>query len=216
VRDVRPGIPHPFVRSSCWFTGSGAQLTNPGEAIDRPHTSVTGARNSPPPAGTTAPASARLRPKLSQLSTPPAGQSRGNVRRGFGYRRFANPGDGRVWARPLTVSQKARALGPDLHPALVYNRADAAAPIGRLVPAGHAAHRHGCTRNGSAAGTFTPRQAGVLTVATAEVPGAGFWEGTAAHPSGGPRSPRCSASRASSAPSSPGSPSTDWCPTRGR
>jgi polar amino acid transport system substrate-binding protein len=42
-----------------------------------------------------------------------------------------------------------------------------------------------CTGDSSAAGTFTPRQSGVLTVATAEVPSAGFWEGTAAHPSGG-------------------------------
>jgi polar amino acid transport system substrate-binding protein len=43
----------------------------------------------------------------------------------------------------------------------------------------------GCSGAGSAAGTFTPHRAGVLTVATAEVPSAGFWYGTAARPTGG-------------------------------
>lgn len=36
-----------------------------------------------------------------------------------------------------------------------------------------------------AAGTFTPRVAGTLTVATAQIPDPGFWEGTFAHPTGG-------------------------------
>jgi ABC-type amino acid transport substrate-binding protein len=36
-----------------------------------------------------------------------------------------------------------------------------------------------------AAGTFTPATPGVLTVATTDVPSPGFWEGTAAHPTGG-------------------------------
>jgi polar amino acid transport system substrate-binding protein len=36
-----------------------------------------------------------------------------------------------------------------------------------------------------AAGTFTPRVPGVLTVATSVVPSPGFWEGTASHPTGG-------------------------------
>lgn len=36
-----------------------------------------------------------------------------------------------------------------------------------------------------AAGTFTPRTPGTLTVATAQVPDPGFWTGTFAHPTGG-------------------------------
>lgn len=36
-----------------------------------------------------------------------------------------------------------------------------------------------------AAGTFTPRTPNVLTVATTDIPSAGFWEGTPAHVSGG-------------------------------
>src|SRR2546423_6202511 len=53
VREVRTGIPHALVRDSCWFTGNGgADLTTPGEAIDRPHASVTGARTSPTVVGT--------------------------------------------------------------------------------------------------------------------------------------------------------------------
>lgn len=36
-----------------------------------------------------------------------------------------------------------------------------------------------------AAGTFTPRTPGVLTVVTAEVPSPGFWEGSADHVTGG-------------------------------
>lgn len=43
----------------------------------------------------------------------------------------------------------------------------------------------GCSGAGAAAGTFTPRHAGVLTVATAEVPSPGFWNGTAQRPTGG-------------------------------
>ena len=42
------------------------------------------------------------------------------------------------------------------------------------------------TRSSSpAAGTFTPRVPGVLTVATSVVPSPGFWEGTASRPTGG-------------------------------
>jgi ABC-type amino acid transport substrate-binding protein len=36
-----------------------------------------------------------------------------------------------------------------------------------------------------AAGTFTPRTPGVLTVVTSAVPSPGFWVGTASHPTGG-------------------------------
>jgi polar amino acid transport system substrate-binding protein len=43
----------------------------------------------------------------------------------------------------------------------------------------------GCGSISGSAGTFTPMQPGVLTVATSAVPSAGFWEGTAAHPTGG-------------------------------
>ena len=42
----------------------------------------------------------------------------------------------------------------------------------------------GCGGSG-AAGTFTPRTPGTLTVATAQIPDPGFWSGTARHPSGG-------------------------------
>ncbi len=43
-----------------------------------------------------------------------------------------------------------------------------------------------CANAGNAAaGTFTPRVAGTLTVATAQIPDPGFWEGTFAHPTGG-------------------------------
>ncbi len=38
---------------------------------------------------------------------------------------------------------------------------------------------------GDAAGTFTPRTPGTLTVATAQIPDPGFWSGTARHPTGG-------------------------------
>jgi ABC-type amino acid transport substrate-binding protein len=43
----------------------------------------------------------------------------------------------------------------------------------------------GCGSISASAGKFTPAQPGVLTVATSVVPSAGFWEGTAQHPSGG-------------------------------
>jgi len=44
----------------------------------------------------------------------------------------------------------------------------------------------GCANTGNgAAGTFTPRVKGTLTVATAQIPDPGFWYGTFAHPSGG-------------------------------
>jgi polar amino acid transport system substrate-binding protein len=38
---------------------------------------------------------------------------------------------------------------------------------------------------GDAAGTFTPRTPGTLTVATAQIPDPGFWSGTPGHPVGG-------------------------------
>ncbi len=41
------------------------------------------------------------------------------------------------------------------------------------------------TKSGGAAGGFTPRVRGTLTVATAQIPDAGFWYGTFAHPTGG-------------------------------
>ena len=44
----------------------------------------------------------------------------------------------------------------------------------------------GCAGTSSgAAGSFTPRVRGTLTVATAQVPDPGFWSGTIAHPTGG-------------------------------
>ena len=43
----------------------------------------------------------------------------------------------------------------------------------------------GCGTISGSAGTFTPAQPNVLTVATSAVPSAGFWEGTPAHPTGG-------------------------------
>src|ERR1700689_4067537 len=44
----------------------------------------------------------------------------------------------------------------------------------------------GCANAGNgAAGSFSPRTPGTLTVATAQVPDPGFWEGTIAHPTGG-------------------------------
>lgn len=39
--------------------------------------------------------------------------------------------------------------------------------------------------HGGAAGTFTPRTPDTLTVATAQIPDPGFWEGTPEHPTGG-------------------------------
>ncbi len=43
----------------------------------------------------------------------------------------------------------------------------------------------GCSSSDRASGDFRPAHAGVLTVATAEVPLDGFWVGTEAHPTGG-------------------------------
>jgi polar amino acid transport system substrate-binding protein len=42
-----------------------------------------------------------------------------------------------------------------------------------------------CGSKTAASGDFSPRHAGTLTVATGEIPLTGFWEGTAAHPTGG-------------------------------
>ena len=43
----------------------------------------------------------------------------------------------------------------------------------------------GCGGASSSSGTFTPHTQDVLTVATDAIPSPGFWEGTAAHPTGG-------------------------------
>lgn len=43
----------------------------------------------------------------------------------------------------------------------------------------------GADTTSPAAGTFTPRTPGVLTVVTSEVPSPGFWEGTPSHVTGG-------------------------------
>jgi polar amino acid transport system substrate-binding protein len=43
----------------------------------------------------------------------------------------------------------------------------------------------GGTGGMGAAGTFTPRTANTLTIATAQIPDPGFWTGTAEHPTGG-------------------------------
>jgi polar amino acid transport system substrate-binding protein len=43
----------------------------------------------------------------------------------------------------------------------------------------------GGLRGAGSAGTFTPHTAGTLTVATAQIPEPGFWEGTPSHPTGG-------------------------------
>ena len=43
----------------------------------------------------------------------------------------------------------------------------------------------GCASTDQASGDFRPAQAGVLTVATAEIPLPGMWNGTAVHPTGG-------------------------------
>lgn len=43
----------------------------------------------------------------------------------------------------------------------------------------------GGSGGGGAAGSFTPRTPDTLTVATAQIPDPGFWEGTAKHPTGG-------------------------------
>jgi polar amino acid transport system substrate-binding protein len=42
-----------------------------------------------------------------------------------------------------------------------------------------------CGGSGGAAGSFTPRTPDTLTVATAQIPDPGFWEGSAQHPTGG-------------------------------
>ena len=43
----------------------------------------------------------------------------------------------------------------------------------------------GCSSSDRASGDFRPAHAGTLTVATAEVPLDGFWDGTESHPTGG-------------------------------
>jgi polar amino acid transport system substrate-binding protein len=54
-----------------------------------------------------------------------------------------------------------------------------------LVAVASAVLAAGCGSISGSAGTFTPARPGVLTVATSTVPTARFWEGTAAHPTGG-------------------------------
>lgn len=56
-----------------------------------------------------------------------------------------------------------------------------------LLPVTAALAASGCGGGGldTAAGQFTPRVPGTLTVATAQVPDPGFWTGTIAHPTGG-------------------------------
>ncbi len=54
-----------------------------------------------------------------------------------------------------------------------------------MVVAGLLAGGCGTLSTSPAAGTFTPRTKGVLTVVTTDVPSPGFWTGTATHPTGG-------------------------------
>ncbi len=58
-----------------------------------------------------------------------------------------------------------------------------AAAIALLCPGGVAGC--GVLSTSPAAGTFRTATPGVLTVVTSDIPTAGFWEGTAAHPTGG-------------------------------
>ncbi len=62
-------------------------------------------------------------------------------------------------------------------------RTGAAAAVALLVALSLTAC--GAETTSPAAGTFTPRTHGVLTVVTSEVPRPGFWEGTPAHVDGG-------------------------------
>ncbi len=60
-------------------------------------------------------------------------------------------------------------------------RSACAAAIAVLLAIGCA----GCGGSVGAAGSFTPRTPDTLTVATAQIPDPGFWEGSAEHPTGG-------------------------------
>jgi hypothetical protein len=64
-------------------------------------------------------------------------------------------------------------------------RLRAAAWCACLLVAAGATGACGTETSSPAAGTFTPRVRGVLTVATTVVPSAGFWQGSASHPTGG-------------------------------
>jgi polar amino acid transport system substrate-binding protein len=61
----------------------------------------------------------------------------------------------------------------------------AALALALTLLAGVASAGCGNATGSKAAGTFTPRTPGVLTVATEQVPAAGFWEGTPQHLTGG-------------------------------
>jgi polar amino acid transport system substrate-binding protein len=64
-------------------------------------------------------------------------------------------------------------------------RALAAVPIASIAVGALALGGCGTLSSSPAAGTFTPKTKGVLTVVTTDVPSAGFWTGTAASPTGG-------------------------------
>ena len=72
---------------------------------------------------------------------------------------------------------------PRVNRRLNLRRALAVASIS-LLPAASLSACGGAAGSG-AAGRFTPRTPGTLTVATAQVPDPGFWAGTVAHPGGG-------------------------------
>ena len=65
-------------------------------------------------------------------------------------------------------------------PRFLFAAATASALVAMLVLSGC-----GDRASSPAAGTFTPRTPGVLTVVTSELPSAGFWEGTPERPTGG-------------------------------
>jgi polar amino acid transport system substrate-binding protein len=64
-------------------------------------------------------------------------------------------------------------------------RALVAGPVASVAVAGAVMSGCGTLSTSPAAGTFTSRSKGVLTVVTTDVPSSGFWKGTAAHPTGG-------------------------------
>jgi polar amino acid transport system substrate-binding protein len=57
--------------------------------------------------------------------------------------------------------------------------------VAQVIAAGALLAGCGTLSTSPAAGRFTPRAKGVLTVVTSDVPSTGFWTGTAAHPTGG-------------------------------
>lgn len=77
-------------------------------------------------------------------------------------------------------------VAPLARPATMRSlRALVAGPVASVAVAGAVLGGCGTLSTSPAAGTFTPRSKGVLTVVTTDVPSAGFWTGTAAHPTGG-------------------------------